>query len=98
MVDRRLMVRRATPTARNAFNILPTDIGRRITELKPNLDIPDLEKILRDVTETLNTRERKVKDLKGREFLLRVRPYRTTDNKIDGAVITLLELGGGKEK
>jgi two-component system, chemotaxis family, CheB/CheR fusion protein len=96
MVDRALMVRRATPTARNAFNILPTDIGRRITELRPNIDVPDLENILRDVTETLNMQERKVKDLEGREYSLRVRPYRTIDNKIDGAVITLVQLGGKK--
>jgi len=97
MVDGTLVVRRATPMARNAFNILPTDIGRRITELRPNIDIPDLENILRDVTETLNTRERKVKGPEGREYSLRVRPYRTTDNKIDGAVITLVELGEGKK-
>jgi two-component system CheB/CheR fusion protein len=96
MVDGTLVVRRATPMARNAFNILPTDIGRRITELRPNIDIPDLENILRDVTETLNTRERKVKGPEGREYSLAVRPYRTTDNKIDGAVITLVELGGKK--
>jgi two-component system, chemotaxis family, CheB/CheR fusion protein len=96
MVDRALMVRRATPTARNAFNILPTDIGRRITELRPNIDVPDLENILRDVTETLNMQERKVKDVEGREYSLRVRPYRTIDNKIDGAVITLVQLGGKK--
>lgn len=97
MVDRALMVRRATPAARNAFNILPTDIGRRITELRPNIDIPDLENTLRDVTETLNMRERKVRDLEGRKYALRVRPYRTTDNRIDGAVITLIELEGKKE-
>jgi two-component system CheB/CheR fusion protein len=97
MVDRTLMVRRATPAARNAFNILPTDMGRRITELRPNIDIPDLENILRDATETLNIRERKVRDLEGREYSLRVRPYRTTDNKIDGAVHTLVDLEGRKE-
>jgi two-component system, chemotaxis family, CheB/CheR fusion protein len=97
MVDRALMVRRATPAARNAFNILPTDIGWRITELRPNIDIPDLENILRDVTETLNTRERKVRDVEGRDYWLRVPPYRTTDNKIDGAVITLVDLEGKKE-
>jgi two-component system CheB/CheR fusion protein len=56
-----------------------------------------LENILRDVTETLNTRERKVRGAEGREYSLRVRPYRTTDNKIDGAVITLVDLEGKKE-
>jgi two-component system CheB/CheR fusion protein len=97
MVDRVLMVRRATPAARNAFNILPTDIGRRIIELRPNVDIPDLENILRDVIETLGTRERKVTDKQGRQYSLRVRPYRTTDNKIDGAVITLVDIEGRKD-
>ena len=84
------------PIGINAFNILPTDIGRRITELRPNVDIPDLESLLRDVTETLNMQERKVKDLEGREYSLRVRPYRTIDNQIDGAVITLVEMGEGR--
>jgi two-component system, chemotaxis family, CheB/CheR fusion protein len=97
MVDSTLTVRRATPAARHAFNILPTDIGRRITELRPNINIPDLENILYDVIETLNMQERKVRDVTGREYSLRVRPYRTTDNKIDGAVITLVDLEGRKD-
>src|SRR5213595_1826518 len=94
MVDGALTVRRATPAARDAFNILPTDIGRPLTELRPNIDVPDLENILRDVLETLGTRERKVTDQKGRKYSLRVRPYRTTDNKIDGAVLTLIDVDG----
>jgi two-component system CheB/CheR fusion protein len=97
MVDSTLTVRRSTPAARNAFNILPTDIGRRITDLRPNIDIPDLENILREVIETLNMVERKVKDLTGRDYSLRVRPYRTSDNRIDGAVITLVDVDGSKQ-
>jgi two-component system CheB/CheR fusion protein len=96
MVDHALTVRRATPAARGAFNILPTDIGRPLSELRPNIDVPDMEKILREVIETLGTRERKVADKVGRQYSLRVRPYRTTDNKIDGAVITLVDIDGGK--
>ena len=49
------------------------------------------------MTETLNMRERKVRDMEGRDYSLRVRPYRTTDNKIDGAVLTLVDLEGKKE-
>ena len=98
MVDSTLTVRRATPAARNAFNILPTDIGRPISDLKPNINIPDLEKLLRDVVETLSTRERRVMDKQGGEYSLRVRPYRTTDNKIDGAVITLVDIDGKKKE
>src|SRR6266705_2297107 len=97
MVDNALTVRRATPAARGAFNILPTDIGRPLSELRPNIDVPDLENILREVIETLGTRERRLTDKEGRQYSLRVRPYRTTDNKIDGAVITLVDIDGGRE-
>jgi PAS domain len=72
-VDGTLTVRRATPAARNAFNILPTDIGRRITELRPNLNFPDLENLLSDVIESLNMVERKVNDM-GRPRVLAPRP------------------------
>src|SRR6266542_17764 len=94
MVDNALTVRRATPAARGAFNILSTDIGRPLSELRPNIDVPDLENILREVIETLGTRERKVTDKGGRKYSLRIRPYRTTDNKIDGAVLTLVDIDG----
>src|SRR5881398_1956573 len=97
MVDNALTVRRATPAARAAFNILPTDIGRPLSELRPNINISDLDNILREVIETLGTRERKVTDKEGRPYSLRVRPYRTTDDKIDGAVITLVDIEGGRE-
>jgi two-component system, chemotaxis family, CheB/CheR fusion protein len=69
-----------------------------MTELMPNIDLPGLENTLRDdVIETLGIRERKVTDKEGRKYSLRVRPYRTTDNKIDGAVITLVDLEGRKD-
>jgi two-component system CheB/CheR fusion protein len=97
MVDNALTVRRATPAARGAFNILPTDIGRPLRDLRPNIDVPDLEKLLREVIETLGARERSVTDKHGRPYSLRVRPYRTTDDKIDGAVITLVDIDGEKE-
>ena len=96
MVDNALTLRRATPAARGTFNILPTDIGRPLRELRPNIDVPDMEKMLREVIETLGTRERRVSDQQGRQYSLRVRPYRTTDDKIDGAVITLVDIDGEK--
>ena len=74
------------------FNIREADIGRRLSELNPSIEMPDLDNLLRDVIETLSIRERKVRDRTGRQFLLRIRPYRTADNKIDGAVLTLLDL------
>ncbi|HEU0209876.1 MAG TPA: chemotaxis protein CheB [Candidatus Udaeobacter sp.] len=98
MVDNTLTVRRATPAARGAFNILSTDIGRPLIDLRPNIDVPDLENILQHVIETLSTCERKVRDRQGRDYLLRIRPYRTTDNKIDGAVLTLIDMDGNSDR
>ena len=98
MVDNTLTVRRATPAARQAFNILQTDIGRPLRELRPNIDVPDLEDILRQVIQTASTRERRIIDKDGHEYSLRVRPYRTSDNRIDGAVITLVDIDGKKRR
>jgi len=101
MVDNNLTIRRATPTARQAFNITDTDVGRRMTELKPNIDVPDIERIFHEVIDTLSVREREVRDKQGRLYSLRVRPYRTADNKIDGAVLTLVDInseGGNRKK
>jgi two-component system CheB/CheR fusion protein len=94
MVDNNLLVRRATPAARNAFNVLQRDIGRPISDFKPNIHIPDLEDLVREVIETLDMRERRVTDKGNHHYLLRVRPYRTTENRIDGAVITLMDIDG----
>ena len=87
-----LTVRRATPAAAQVFSIRDADIGRRLGELNPTIDVPDLEILLKEVIDTLTIREKQVCDNQGRQFLLRIRPYRTADNKIDGAVLTLLDL------
>lgn len=98
MVDSLLKVRWATPSARDAFNVLPTDVGRPFRELRPNIEISGLQDILRKVIKTLEPHEQKVKGHQGRQFSLRVRPYRTADNKIDGAVVTLVDIDGTNEK
>ncbi|MGH7982137.1 MAG: chemotaxis protein CheB [Candidatus Udaeobacter sp.] len=100
MVDNKLKIRRATPTARRAFNIADGDVGRPLSQLKPNIDVPALDKLLHEVIDTLSVREREVRDKEGRRYSLRIRPYRTTDNKIDGAVLTLVDIesGGGNKK
>ena len=92
MVDNTLAVRRATPMAEKLFNLLPSDIGRRLSDFKANLTIDNLDNLIREVIDTLTTRESKVQDNQGRWYSLRIRPYRTRENKIDGAVITLVDI------
>jgi two-component system, chemotaxis family, CheB/CheR fusion protein len=92
MVDNALAVRRATPMAERLFNLIPTDIGRRLSDLKANLNINNLDQMIRQVLDTLSARETKVQDHEHRWYSLRIRPYRTRENKIDGAVITLVDI------
>lgn len=92
MVDSTLTIRRITPLARDVFNLVPSDIGRRFSDIKSNLDIANLEKLIGDVIETLQTCERPVRDKQGRWYSLRIRPYRTQENIINGAVLTLVDI------
>src|SRR5206468_9171030 len=79
MTGRDLRIRRFTPIAEKALRLIPTDIGRPIADLKPRINVPDLEDVLRQVLDTLQPYEREVEDHEGRSYLLRVRPYRTGD-------------------
>jgi len=92
MVSRDLRVRRFTPPAEKLFNLLPTDVGRPISDIKPNLDVPDLRQLITQVIDSLATHECEVKDLNGHSYYLRVRPYVTLDNNIDGASVVLFDI------
>ena len=92
MLDNDRKIRRFTPMAEKVLNLIPSDIGRPMRDIKPNIDVPDLDSILMDVTETLRTSESEVKDAKGRWHSMRIRPYKTTDNRIDGVVLVLVEI------
>lgn len=87
-----LRIRRFTATAGKALNLIPTDVGRPIGDLRPPVEVPDLEELLSEVIETVRVAEREVRDSKGHWYQLRLHPYRTSDNKIDGAVIVLLDI------
>jgi two-component system, chemotaxis family, CheB/CheR fusion protein len=88
-----LRIRRYTPVAGKVLHLIGADVGRPISDLKPRINVPDLENILRHVLETLIPDEREVQDQEGRWYLMRIRPYRTTDNRIEGAVLQLLDVG-----
>ncbi len=92
IVDNRLAIRRFTPRASEVFNLRPGDIGRKIGDLRPNLRVDNLKRLTLQVIESLSNQERDVQDVEGHWHSLRIRPYRTADNKIDGAVITLIDI------
>ncbi len=87
-----LRIRQFTPPMQRLLSVRPTDIGRPIGEITFHLGIENLETILQGVMETLGTHEVEVQDDGGRWYLLRVRPYRTSDDKIEGLVMILLDI------
>jgi two-component system CheB/CheR fusion protein len=93
MISRDLRIRRFTPKAEIVLRLIGTDVGRPISDLQPRINVPDLEPILREVLDSLHPFEQEVQDQEGNWHLLRVRPYRTADNRIDGAVIQLVDIG-----
>ena len=96
MVARDLRIRRFTPMAEKILNLIPTDVGRPIGALKPNIDCPDLEKLIVEAIESVSTKERQVREHNGKPYWLRIRPYKSVDNRIDGAVLALVEADAEK--
>lgn len=84
-----LRIRRFTPAAGKLLNLLPTDVGRPISDLSFTVEIPDVLDLVSDAVDTVRPREREVRGNNGHVYQLRVHPYRTADNRIDGAVIVL---------
>jgi two-component system CheB/CheR fusion protein len=87
-----LRIRRFTPMAEKVFNLIPGDLDRPIGHIKPNVECPELEQLILESIESVAPIERDVKDHSGRWYSLRIRPYKSVENKIDGAVLTLFDV------
>jgi two-component system CheB/CheR fusion protein len=92
MLSEDLTIRRYTPMAERLFNLIPSDLGRRLSDLNRSILVPDLDQTVTGVITNLTPVERDVQDRDGRWYSLRVRPYRTRENKIEGVVILLVDI------
>ena len=92
-----LRIRRITPIAERLLNLVSADVGRPITDIKLNIDVPDLEALLLEVMQTVAPRQVETRDRQGHWFALRARPYRTLDNRIDGVVLVLVDIDDMKQ-
>jgi two-component system CheB/CheR fusion protein len=92
LVSRDLHIRRFTPPAEKVLNLIPTDVGRPINDIKPKIDVPDLGRLIARVIDTLIPYESHVQDQEGRWYALRIRPYVTLENMIEGASVMLLDI------
>jgi two-component system CheB/CheR fusion protein len=92
ILDMERRIRRYTPNARTILSVLPTDVGRPVDDIKMHLDVRDLDKQIAEVIETMAVKESEVQDRAGRWYRMQIRPYRTTDNRIDGAILSLVDI------
>ena len=95
-LDEALKVRRFTPRMTKIFKLIPGDVNRPITDLASDLVYPELAADAQTVLQTLVFKETAVKTVDERWFSVRIMPYRTLDNRIDGVVITFADITAAK--
>ncbi len=96
-LDRSSRVKLFTPRARDIFNLLPGDINRPLLDITNNLSYHDLLDDIDRVIEKLQTVEREVQTRGNHWYLVRLLPYRTAEDRIDGVVITFLDITDRKQ-
>jgi two-component system CheB/CheR fusion protein len=96
IVSNDLRIRRFTPVAEKMLNLIPADVGRPITQVRPNFDCPLLGDLILEVIDKVVPIEREVLDNEGRWYSLRIRPYKGVESRIEGAVLALVDIDAAK--
>jgi two-component system CheB/CheR fusion protein len=95
-LDRDLKIRRFTPAARQMFRLIDRDVGRPLEDIVTSLRTPNLVDDIKSVLETLTRLEKEIEGEGGKPYQMRIAPYRTAENVIDGAVVTFVDIGDYK--
>jgi two-component system CheB/CheR fusion protein len=96
-LDNELNVKRFTTQANRIFNLIQSDVGRPLTHIVSNLRYESMAKDVKEVLESLVYKEVQVQGTDDRWYSMRIMPYRTVDNVIDGAVLTLVDISTLKQ-
>jgi two-component system CheB/CheR fusion protein len=97
LIGNKLEIRRFNASAGKALNLIAGDIGRPISDIRPNINVPDLDTLIRKVIDTLLIKTQEVQDMQGRWYSMTIRPYKTVDNRIDGAIVTFEDINDLKQ-
>jgi len=96
-LDTELRIKSFTPSASKIFNLIKTDIGRSISDLSPKITYEDIHKDAQGVLKTLSQKETEIQTAEGEWFSMRLLPYRTLENVIDGVVMTFVNVNKIKQ-
>lgn len=95
-LDRGFRVALFTPAIRELFNLIPADLGRPLSDITHHLEYHQLLNDAEQVLEKLYVIEREVKTTSGKVFIMRVLPYRTAEDRINGVVVTFVDITSRK--
>ena len=96
-LDTNLCIKRFTPPINKLFNLIQTDIDRPIGDITSNIELYDLVDRAQKVLDTLVRQEWELQDKNGNWYSMRIMPYRTVDNVIDGVVVTFVDINKLKQ-
>jgi two-component system CheB/CheR fusion protein len=96
MVGQNLRIRRYTRAMEPMLNLMASDVGRSITDLQPQMELPDLRRLLLDAMEGSDRKPRNIRDSHGHWYSLRILPSVGPDGKIDGAVVMFIDIDAAK--
>jgi two-component system CheB/CheR fusion protein len=91
-LDAAFRIKRFTPAATKLFNLIASDTGRAVGDITPRFSDPELLGDAQQVLRQLTPQEKEVSTADGRWWVRRIMPYRTRDNRIDGVVITFVDV------
>ena len=92
ILGRGFHIRQITPQAKLLLNLIPSDIGRPMGDIRPNIEIPDFEGLALAVINEMAEQELELQDSAGHWYSMRMRPYKTIDNRVDGVVIVFIDI------
>ncbi len=92
MIGSDLTIRRFTPKAQKFLGLIGSDIGRPLANINPTIEIADLQAMVLRVVSEFRPMEKELTDRMGVHYQFKILPYRTMENKIDGAVITIVDI------
>ncbi|HEY4319335.1 MAG TPA: CheR family methyltransferase [Herbaspirillum sp.] len=95
-IDRAMRIKRFTPRATDVFNVIASDVGRPLLDITHKLNYDTLESDASEVFASLRASEREVESDNGKTYIARLIPYRTIEDKIDGLVLTFVDITGLK--
>jgi two-component system CheB/CheR fusion protein len=91
-LDNRLCIKRFTSNATKLYNLIASDVGRPLLDIRSNLEHDDIEKDVKEVLKSLQKKERELQTKDGGWYFMQAVPYRSSENTIEGVVVTFTDL------